>query len=53
MRYRKKVDHALPRALLQADIVEPDYYKVLLEIKVGRRFWQFNPSAENAHAFYV
>jgi hypothetical protein len=40
-------------ALLQADIVEPDYYKVLLEIKVGRRFWQFNPSAENAHAFYV
>ena len=40
-------------ALLQANIVEPDYYKVLLEIKVGRRFWQFNPSAENAHAFYV
>jgi hypothetical protein len=31
----------------------PDYYKVLLEIGVGRRFWQSNPSAENAHAFYV
>ena len=28
-------------------------YKVLLEIGVGRRFWQSNPSAENAHAFYV
>jgi hypothetical protein len=50
---KKKVDHALPMALLQANIVEPHYYKVLLEIKVGRRFWQFNPSAENAHAFYV
>ena len=37
----------------RANIVEPHYYKVLLEIKVGRRFWQFNPSAENAHAFYV
>ena len=31
----------------------PDYYKVLLEIGVGRRFWQSNPSTENAHAFYV
>jgi len=31
----------------------PDYYKVLLEIEVGRRFWQSNPSAENADAFYV
>ena len=31
----------------------PDYYKVLLEIEVGRRFWQSNPSAENAHAFHV
>ena len=29
------------------------YYKVLLEIEVGRRFWQSNPSAENAHAFHV
>jgi len=29
------------------------YYKVLLEIEVGRRFWQSSPSAENAHAFHV
>jgi len=34
-------------------MLEPDYYKVLLEIGVGRRFWQSNPSVENAHAFYV
>ena len=35
-------------------MLEPDYYKArLLEIGVGRRFWQSNPSAENAHAFYV
>jgi hypothetical protein len=34
-------------------MLEPDYYKVLLEIGVGRRFWQSNPSAESAHAFYV
>ena len=34
-------------------MLNPDYYKVLLEIGVGRRFWQSNPSAENAHAFYV
>jgi hypothetical protein len=34
-------------------MLEGDYYKVLLEIEVGRRFWQSNPSAENAHAFYV
>ena len=33
-------------------MLDPDYYKVLLEIGVGRRFWQCNPSAENAHAFY-
>jgi len=32
-------------------MLQPDYYKVLLEIEVGRRFWQSNPSAENAHAF--
>ena len=32
-------------------MLEPDYYKVLLEIGVGRRVWQSNPSAENAHAF--
>ena len=36
-----------------AKVLGPDYYKVLLEIGVGRRFWQSNPSAENAHAFYV
>ncbi|PYM02269.1 MAG: hypothetical protein DMF19_03805 [Verrucomicrobia bacterium] len=35
-------------------MLEPDYYKVrLLEIGVGRRFWQSNPFDENAHAFYV
>ena len=36
-----------------AKMLDPDYYKVLLEIGVGRRFWQCNPSAENAHAFYA
>jgi hypothetical protein len=35
-------------------MLEPDYCKVrLVEIGVGRRFWQSNPSAENARAFYV
>jgi hypothetical protein len=34
-------------------MLHPDYYKVLIEIEVGRRFWQSNPSAENADAFYV
>ena len=35
-------------------MLERDYYKVrLLEIGVGRRFWQANSSPENAHAFYV
>jgi hypothetical protein len=34
-------------------MLQPNYYKVLLEIEVGRRFWQCNPSAENAHAFYA
>ena len=33
-------------------MLEPDYYKVLLEIGVGKRFWQSSPSAESAHAFY-
>ena len=33
-------------------MLEPDYYKVLLEIGVGRRFWQSNPSRENARTFY-
>jgi hypothetical protein len=31
-------------------MLEPDYYKVLLEIGVGRRFWQSNPSRENLAA---
>jgi hypothetical protein len=34
-------------------MLDPDYYKVLLEIGVGRRVWQSNPSAENADAFYA
>lgn len=33
-------------------MLEPDYYKVLLEIGVGRRVWQSNSSPENARAFY-
>jgi hypothetical protein len=36
-----------------AKMLQPDYYKLLLEIEVGRRFWQSNPSAENGHAFHV
>src|SRR5438874_2411991 len=36
-----------------AKVPEPDYCKArLLEIGVGRRFWQSNPSPENAHTFY-
>ena len=36
-----------------AEVLEPDYCKArLLEIGVGRRFWQSNPSPENAHTFY-
>jgi hypothetical protein len=42
-----------PWLLWQVNMLEPDYDRVLLEIGVGRRFWQSNPSAENAHAFYV
>jgi hypothetical protein len=35
-------------------MLEPNYDKArLVEIGVGRRFWQSNPSAENARAFYV
>jgi hypothetical protein len=34
-------------------MLHPEYYKVLLEIGIGRRFWQSNPSAENARAFYA
>ena len=34
-------------------MLEPDYCKArLLEIGVGRRFWQSNPSPENARTFY-
>jgi hypothetical protein len=36
-----------------AKMLDPDYYKVLLEIGIGRRFWQSNPSAEKPHAFHV
>ena len=36
-----------------AKVLEPDYCEArLLEIEVGRRFWQSNPSPENAHTFY-
>jgi len=36
-----------------AEVLEPDYCKArLLEIGVGRRFWQSNPSPKNAHTFY-
>ena len=35
-------------------MLEPDYCKArLLEIEVGRRFWQSNPSPENARTFYT
>jgi hypothetical protein len=35
-------------------MLEPDYCKArLLEISVGRRFWQSEPSAEDADTFYV
>jgi hypothetical protein len=35
-------------------MLEPDYCKSrLLEIRVGRRFWQSNPSVADAHTFYV
>ena len=45
--------NALLWLLWQAKMLEPDYYKVrLLEIGVGRRFWQSNRSPENAHTFY-
>ena len=32
-------------------MLEPDYYKVLLEIGGGKRLWQRNASAENAQVF--
>jgi hypothetical protein len=36
-----------------AKVLVPDYCKArLLEIGVGRRFWQSNPSPENARTFY-
>ena len=36
-------------------MLQPNYYDELrlLEIEVGRRFWQCNPSAENARSFHV
>jgi hypothetical protein len=35
-------------------MLEPDYCKArLLEIKVGRRFWQSTDSPKNAYNFYV
>ena len=35
-------------------MLEPDHCKArLLEIGVGRRFWQSNPSAEDAQTFYA
>jgi hypothetical protein len=35
-------------------MLEPDYHKLrLLEIKIGRRYWQSNPSAETARGFHV
>jgi hypothetical protein len=34
-------------------LLNPDYYKVLLEIQIGRRFWESNPATENAQSFYV
>jgi hypothetical protein len=35
-------------------MLEPDYHKLrLLEIKVGRRYWRSNPSAETALGFHV
>jgi len=36
-----------------AKVLKPDYCKArLLEIGVGRRFWQSNSSPENAQTFY-
>jgi hypothetical protein len=35
-------------------MLEPDYHKLrLLEIKIGRRYWQSNPSADTARGFHV
>ena len=35
-------------------MLEPDYHKLrLLEIKIGRRYWQSNPFAETARGFHV
>jgi hypothetical protein len=34
-------------------MLEPDYFKArLLEIEVGRRFWQSNPSPGTTRTFY-
>jgi len=34
-------------------MLEPEYYKVQLEIGVGRRFWQSNPPRETTRDFYL
>ena len=35
-------------------MLEPDYHKLrVLEIKVGRRYWQSKPFAETARGFHV
>ena len=39
---------------LYAKMLEPGYHKLrLLEIKIGRRYWQSNASAETARGFHV
>jgi hypothetical protein len=39
---------------LYAKMLEPDYHKLrLLEIKIGRRYWQSNPVAETVRGFHV
>ena len=45
--------HALPMALLRANMLEVDYCQVrLLEIRVGRRVWDSKSYGENIPAFY-
>ena len=39
---------------LYAKMLEPDYHKLrLLEVKIGRRYWQSNSSFETARGFHV
>ena len=36
-----------------AEVLKPDYYKArLLEIQVGRRFWESKSSRQDARTFY-